>query len=47
MFLIDINECLPVNPCGKGKCTNLDGSYKCQCDKGYKITFDKKSCVGE
>ena len=45
----DIDECSPTNFCGeKGKCTNEEGSYKCECDSGYK--FDPKAkpaCVGE
>ena len=35
-----------MDPCGKGKCTNLIGSYKCECDGGYKLKNDKKSCGG-
>ena len=42
----DINECFEGNPCGKGKCTNLMGSYKCECDAGYKRINNGKSCAG-
>ena len=36
--ITDVNECteLPKSPCGTNAfCTNLDGSYNCQCPAGY------------
>uniref|UniRef100_A0A0N4ZTI2 Neurogenic locus Notch protein n=1 Tax=Parastrongyloides trichosuri TaxID=131310 RepID=A0A0N4ZTI2_PARTI len=32
----DINECTEIkNSCIKGKCENLNGGYKCECEHGY------------
>lgn len=37
----DIDECLNYK-CG-GRCTNLPGSYRCDCEKGYKLEGER--CV--
>jgi len=37
----DINEC-DSNPCGIGSCSNLAGSYSCNCDS---FQFDGVTCV--
>jgi hypothetical protein len=35
---VDINECETASPCGdRGWCTNLFGSYECQCDVGSHV----------
>ena len=42
-MMADIDECAGSNKCGcqyndgicKSTCTNTDGSYNCQCSKGY------------
>ncbi|KAK9939333.1 hypothetical protein M0R45_016031 [Rubus argutus] len=44
----DIDECLLVpnsNPCNKGKCINLPGTYTCTCDSGYILNENKTTCV--
>ena len=47
-FISDINECaLKFVDCKNGKCVNTDGSYRCDCDKGYKKSADTKDCVGK
>ena len=33
---INIDECEVSNPCEHGVCRDLNGSYNCTCDKGYK-----------
>ncbi|KAF3859531.1 hypothetical protein F7725_021930 [Dissostichus mawsoni] len=41
----DINECriYPVQLCAH-KCENTEGSYKCSCTTGFKLTSDGRSC---
>ncbi|CAJ0580818.1 unnamed protein product, partial [Mesorhabditis spiculigera] len=40
----DINECARTTPCGdRAKCENIDGSYECTCDQGYR--YDGQKCV--
>ena len=36
-FLIDINECLGKHGCEK-KCINTIGSFRCNCEVGYKYS---------
>ena len=32
VFVVDVNECLPINPCKNGGvCKNTKGSYQCTC----------------
>lgn len=35
VFFSDLNECLQITCYNGGTCTNLDGSYKCNCPTGY------------
>lgn len=45
--LIDIDECEDETICGKhGYCENTDGSYRCQCDRGYTNSPEDQVCVG-
>lgn len=47
-WFVDIDECLAdENLCVNGQCTNIQGSYECQCEIGYIPAEDKKSCVGK
>lgn len=42
---VNINECL-INPCSRGQtCTDLPGSFRCNCKIGFHL--DGKSCAGE
>ncbi|XP_052794532.1 uncharacterized protein LOC128227759 isoform X2 [Mya arenaria] len=41
---IDINECELVNGCEQ-ICINTDGSYICDCDKGFRISYDLQKCL--
>ncbi|KAK3098432.1 hypothetical protein FSP39_019409 [Pinctada imbricata] len=42
----DINECaLNPNICQNGACENLEGSYRCICDKGFRPDSTRKRCL--
>ena len=44
----DINECDMVKDlCVNGTCVNTDGSYKCECGKGFHLDSDGHTCVGK
>ena len=46
LYLIDYNECdFGVSNCSQ-KCINTDGSFRCECDEGYELNPDGKSCRG-
>ena len=39
-----MNECADnINRCQQ-KCVNTNGSYKCECNDGYKLRDDRKTC---
>ncbi|XP_055327570.1 fibrillin-1-like [Paramacrobiotus metropolitanus] len=40
---VEINQCIPVNPCGRGTCRKSPGSYTCDCLAGY--TFVNGQCI--
>lgn len=31
----DTDECSIGNPCGNGTCTNVIGSFECNCNEGF------------
>lgn len=35
-----MNECLNQSVCGRGRCVNTEGSYRCNCFQGYKLSPD-------
>lgn len=42
----DMNECeLGTDECTQ-RCTNTEGSYTCQCNDGYTLDSDMKTCTG-
>ena len=47
---LDIDECVYFPKiCGKGKCVNEIGSYRCDCDEGFEqatVNYIRK-CAGE
>ena len=47
LIYLDLDECLTdTDICNENaNCTNTDGSYACQCVKGY--SGDGYSCTGE
>ncbi|XP_043964219.1 fibulin-1-like [Gambusia affinis] len=34
----DVDECLVTSVCGSHACVNLDGSYRCECRAGYRLS---------
>ena len=42
-MISDVNECNNELSCQHG-CTNLAGSYKCSCPKGYRLNKDNRTC---
>ena len=46
MNISDIDEC-KSGPCSNGKCINSDGSFRCECQPGFTLGADGKTCLGE
>ena len=50
-IIIDIDECTgDFNPCSNGTCHNINGSYNCDCDGGFKLIgqeefYNNHTCV--
>ena len=47
MTLADIDECEHQNGGCVHHCTNMIGSYECECDPGFILLADHHSCQGE
>lgn len=43
----DHDECAEIGMCSNGMCINMDGSFQCQCKKGFKLSQSKFACNGE
>lgn len=41
-----MNECAETNMCPNGRCVNVDGSYKCVCNRGYRQSPNQQVCLG-
>uniref|UniRef100_A0A3Q2ZEG2 Nidogen 2a (osteonidogen) n=1 Tax=Kryptolebias marmoratus TaxID=37003 RepID=A0A3Q2ZEG2_KRYMA len=43
----DIDECAEgVSSCGENsQCSNLPGSHRCQCQRGFEFGYDRRTCV--
>ena len=44
---VDVNECLINNGGCSQLCVNLQGSHRCDCNVGYMIVSNGRSCNGE
>ena len=52
LFLVDIDECQDKkdNACENANCTNTEGSYACNCWKGYEYNTTahlNRTCIGK
>lgn len=47
IFLTDIDECAADNGGCEQNCVNAHGSFVCECNSGYGLNLDKKSCDGK
>ena len=46
IFDLDVDECkLNKGLCEFGKCENIDGSFKCNCNEGFEAINKGKRCV--
>ena len=45
-LFVDINECAENNGGCPQLCKNTEGSFQCECDVGYMLTLDGKTCAG-
>ena len=43
---LDVNECEESNGGCKHQCKNTNGSYVCQCNKGFFLDGNGKTCSG-
>ena len=46
-LFVDINECEENNGGCPQLCKNTEGSFQCECDVGYMLTLDGKTCAGK
>ena len=44
---LDINECAMSNGDCQHQCKNTNGSYMCQCNEGFFLDGNAKSCFGK
>ena len=45
--LSDVNECtLNTDGCQQ-RCVNTPGSFRCECNSGYSLNSDGRTCSGE
>lgn len=43
----DYNECEQTRMCHHGKCLNMEGTYRCVCIPGYRLSNDQTACIGQ
>lgn len=46
MFFVDINECQTNNGGCPENCTDLQGSFRCECDAGSYYNISTNTCHG-
>ena len=44
VFVSDVDECESDKGGCQHKCLNTDGSFRCECQEGFKLQTDKKTC---
>lgn len=44
---LDVDECAGSSHGCKQLCKNLPGGFECQCQLGYRLEADQKTCVGK
>ena len=44
---LDVNECDLLNGGCEHQCKNKNGSFICQCNRGYSLSGNGKSCIGK
>lgn len=42
-----MNECETAQMCPNGRCVNMDGSYKCVCNPGFRQSANQQICFGK
>ena len=42
----DHNECAESGMCANGICINMNGSFKCHCENGFKLSSTGYACIG-
>ena len=47
IMFADVDECMEQDVCRNGECMNLVGSFQCKCLSGYKLTSDRRQCIGK
>ena len=45
-ILTDIDECLLDNHCDNGRCVNMIGGFRCDCNEGFNLVDDGHQCQG-
>lgn len=43
----DHDECAEIGMCTNGICINMDGSFKCSCKSGFKLSPTGFACIGK
>jgi len=46
MWLADMDECEHGGMCPNGVCINVDGSYNCRCNPGFRQSPNQQICIG-
>ena len=46
-MILDINECAMSNGGCQHQCRNTNGSYMCQCNEGFFLDGNVKTCLGK
>ena len=44
---VDINECSTNNGGCQQRCINTDGTHHCDCNSGYRLLSDGRTCEGK